>query len=176
MAKKMRALQIPKAKGPLELVEREIPEPQPGWVRVKVEACGVCHSDSLVKEGQWPGIEYPRVPGHEVIGVVNDVGEGVKPWKTGQRVGVGWHGGNCGYCDPCRRGEFFGCEVALLTTGISFDGGHAEYLVGSGAKQARRGEGCNRYCNAWPGNDSNARWHRAERRVDSNWRSWSAFG
>jgi D-arabinose 1-dehydrogenase-like Zn-dependent alcohol dehydrogenase len=129
MAKKMRAVQIPKAKGPLELVEREIPEPQPGWVRVKVDACGVCHSDSLVKEGQSPGIQYPRVPGHEVIGVIDLVGEGVKPWKTGQRVGVGWHGGNCGYCDPCRRGEFFGCEVALLTTGISFDGGYAEYLV-----------------------------------------------
>jgi D-arabinose 1-dehydrogenase-like Zn-dependent alcohol dehydrogenase len=129
MAKKMRAVQIPKAKGPLELVEREIPEPQPGWVRVKVDACGVCHSDSLVKEGQSPGIQYPRVPGHEVIGVVDLLGEGVKPWKTGQRVGVGWHGGNCGYCDPCRRGEFFGCEVALLTTGISFDGGYAEYLV-----------------------------------------------
>jgi D-arabinose 1-dehydrogenase-like Zn-dependent alcohol dehydrogenase len=129
MAKTMRAVQIPKAKGPLELVEVEIPEPQPGWVRVKVDACGVCHSDSLVKEGLWPGIQYPRVPGHEVIGVVDLVGEGVKPWKTRQRVGVGWHGGNCGYCDPCRRGEFFGCEVALLTTGISFDGGYAEYLV-----------------------------------------------
>jgi len=125
----MRAVQVPKAKGPLELVEREIPEPKPGWVRVKVEACGVCHSDSLVKEGQWPGIQYPRVPGHEVIGVVDVVGEGVKPWKTGQRVGVGWHGGNCGYCDHCRRGEFFACEVALLTTGISFDGGYAEYIV-----------------------------------------------
>src|SRR5256886_713308 len=129
MAKKMRALQVPRAGGPLEVVEREIPEPQPGWVRVKVEACGICHSDSLIKEGLWPGIQYPRVPGHEVIGVVDAVGERVKPWKTGQRVGVGWHGGNCGYCDHCRRGEFFACEVALLTTGISFDGGYGEYMV-----------------------------------------------
>jgi len=125
----MRAAQIPSAGGPLELVEREIPEPPAGWVRVKVEACGVCHSDSLVKDGHWPGIQYPRVPGHEVIGVVDLLGEGVKPWKIGQRVGVGWHGGNCGYCDHCRRGEFFACEVALLTTGISFDGGYAEYMV-----------------------------------------------
>jgi D-arabinose 1-dehydrogenase-like Zn-dependent alcohol dehydrogenase len=137
MAKKMRAVQIPRAGGPLELVEKEIPEPQSGWVRVKIDACGVCHSDSLVKEGQWPGIQYPRVPGHEIIGVVDAVGEGVKPWKTGQRVGVGWHGGNCGYCDPCRRGEFFACEVALLTTGISFDGGYAEYMVAPAQALAR---------------------------------------
>ena len=125
----MRVVQVPQAGGPLELVERDIPEPERGWVRVKVEACGVCHSDSLVKEGLWPGIQYPRVPGHEVIGFVDGVGEGVKPWKTGQRVGVGWHAGNCGYCDHCRRGEFFACTVALLTTGISFDGGYAEYMV-----------------------------------------------
>src|SRR5213595_1619591 len=129
MAKKMRAVQVPHAKGSFELVEREIPEPQPGWVRVKVEACGVCHSDSLVKDGTWPGIQYPRVPGHEIIGVVDRVGEQAKPWKNGQRVGIGWHGGNCGYCDHCRRGEFFACTVSLLTTGISFDGGYAEYMV-----------------------------------------------
>jgi D-arabinose 1-dehydrogenase-like Zn-dependent alcohol dehydrogenase len=129
MPKKMRAVQVPRAGGPLELVERDIPEPQPEWVRVKVDACGVCHSDSLVKEGLQPGIQYPRVPGHEVIGVVDAVGDRVKPWKNGQRVGVGWHGGNCGYCDHCRRGEFFACEVELLTTGISFDGGYAEYMV-----------------------------------------------
>src|SRR6266446_10290860 len=126
---KMRVVQVPRAGGPLELVERDIPEPQPGWVRVKVEACGVCHSDSLIKEGLWPGIQYPRVPGHEIIGVVDLVGERVKPWKSGQRVGVGWHGGNCGYCDNCRRGDFFACNVALLTTCISFDGGYAEYMV-----------------------------------------------
>src|SRR6266581_4600553 len=137
MATKMRAVQVPRAGGPLELLERDIPEPQPGWVRVKVEACGVCHSDSLIKEGLWPGIQYPRVPGHEVIGVVDAVGEGVNPWKSGQRVGVGWHGGNCGYCDHCRRGEFFACEVALLTTGISFDGGYAEYMLAPAAALAR---------------------------------------
>src|SRR5213083_3819587 len=126
---KMRAAQITRSGGPFEIVEREIPQPGAGWVRIKVDACGVCHSDSLVKEGHWPGIQYPRVPGHEVIGVVDAVGERVKPWKTGQRVGVGWHGGNCGYCDHCRRGEFFACEVNLLTTGISFDGGYGEYMV-----------------------------------------------
>src|SRR5213595_4161423 len=129
MSKKMRAVQVPRAGGPFELVERDVPEPQPGWVRIKVEACGVCHSDSLVKDGTWPGIQYPRVPGHEIIGVVDLVGEQAKPWKNGQRVGVGWHGGNCGYCDHCRRGEFFACEVALLTTGISFHGGYAEYML-----------------------------------------------
>src|SRR6266700_4391997 len=134
---KMRVIQVPRAGGPLELVERDIPEPQPGWVRVKVEACGICHSDSLIKEGLWPGIQYPRVPGHEVIGVVDAVGERVKPWKTGQRVGVGWHGGNCGYCDHCRRGEFFACEIALLTTGISFDGGYAEYMLAPAEALAR---------------------------------------
>src|SRR5213596_1062929 len=129
MAKTMRAVQVPRGGGPLELVERDIPDPESGWVRLKVQACGICHSDTLVKEGYWPGIQYPRVPGHEVIGVVDGVGEGVKPWQTGQRVGVGWHGGNCGYCDHCRRGEFFACTVALLTTGISFDGGYAEYML-----------------------------------------------
>src|SRR6266446_7028555 len=137
MAKKMRAVQVPRARGPLELVERDIPEPQAGWVRIKVDACGVCHSDSLIKEGLWPGIQYPRVPGHEVIGVVDALGERVKLWKLGQRVGVGWHGGNCGYCDHCRRGEFFACEVALLTTGISFDGGYAEYMLAPAEALAR---------------------------------------
>src|SRR2546423_7014100 len=137
MSKKMRAVQVPQAGGPFEFVERDIPEPQPGWVRIKVEACGVCHSDSLIKEGLWPGIQYPRVPGHEVIGVVDAVGERVKPWKRGQRVGVGWHGGNWGYCDHCRRGEFFACEVALLTTGISFDGGYAEYMIAPAQALAR---------------------------------------
>jgi D-arabinose 1-dehydrogenase-like Zn-dependent alcohol dehydrogenase len=129
MAKKMRAVQVPAAKAPFEIVEMEIPEPQSGWVRVKVQACGICHSDSLVKDGTWPGIQYPRVPGHEIIGTIDARGSGVEGWKTGQRVGVGWHGGNCGYCDNCRRGEFFACSVALLTTGISFDGGYAEYMT-----------------------------------------------
>jgi D-arabinose 1-dehydrogenase-like Zn-dependent alcohol dehydrogenase len=126
---KMRAAQVGRAGGPLEIVEREIPQPGAGQVRIKVQACGVCHSDSLVKEGLWPGLQYPRVPGHEVVGTVDAVGQGVPQWKTGQRVGVGWHGGNCGYCDACRRGEFFACQVDLKITGISFDGGYAEYMV-----------------------------------------------
>ncbi len=129
MVKKMRAVQVPRAGGALELVERDIAEPQAGWVRIKVDACGVCHSDSLIKEGLWPGIQYPRIPGHEVIGVIDAVGPDVPDWKSGQRVGVGWHASNCGHCDPCRRGDFFACQVELLTTGISFDGGYAEYMV-----------------------------------------------
>ncbi|MGB8340368.1 MAG: alcohol dehydrogenase [Chthoniobacterales bacterium] len=129
MSKKMRAVQVSEAKGPFEIVEREIPEPAADWVRVKVQACGICHSDVLVKDGLWPGIQYPRVPGHEVIGTIDALGSGVEGWKTGQRVGVGWHGGHCGYCDNCRRGDFFACQVALLTTGISFDGGYAEYMT-----------------------------------------------
>jgi D-arabinose 1-dehydrogenase-like Zn-dependent alcohol dehydrogenase len=110
-------------------VEREIPTPRAGTVRIKVQACGVCHSDSVVKEGLFPGIPYPRVPGHEVIGMVDALGAGVVGWTVGQRVGVGWHGGNCGRCDSCRRGNFFACSVALLTTGISFDGGYADYMI-----------------------------------------------
>src|SRR5438876_77544 len=129
MSKTMRVVQVSTAGGPFQLVQRAIPEPKAGWVRIKVEACGICHSDSLIKEGLWPGIQYPRVPGHEVIGVVDLVGEGVKGWKSGQRVGVGWHGGHCGYCEHCRRGDFFACNVALLTTGSSYDGGYAEYMV-----------------------------------------------
>jgi D-arabinose 1-dehydrogenase-like Zn-dependent alcohol dehydrogenase len=125
---KMRAAQVARPGGPLEIVEREIPQPGPGQVRIKVQACGICHSDSLAKEGHWPGIQYPRVPGHEVVGVVDAVGSGVVQWKPGQRVGVGWHGGNCGYCDQCRNGDFFGCKLAQVT-GISFDGGYAEYMV-----------------------------------------------
>lgn len=126
---KMRAAQITRAGGNFEIVEREIPQPGAGWVRIRVQACGICHSDSLVKDGLWPGLQYPRVPGHEVVGVVDAVGSGVNQWKTGQRVGVGWHGGHCGYCDACRNGDFFGCHVALQITGISFDGGYAEYMV-----------------------------------------------
>ena len=125
----MRAAQISRPGGAFELVEREIPEPAAGEVRIKVQACGICHSDSLVKEGHWPGIQYPRVPGHEVVGVVDSVGAGVAQWRPGQIVGVGWHGGNCGYCDACRAGNFFGCTVKLQITGISFDGGYADYMV-----------------------------------------------
>ncbi len=126
---KMRAIQVTKAGGPLELVEREIPTPGAGKVRVKVQACGVCHSDVLVKEGHWPGLQYPRVPGHEVIGVVDALGAGVAGWTVGQRVGVGWHGGHCGRCDSCRRGDFFACQLGPQVTGISFDGGYADYMI-----------------------------------------------
>ena len=126
---KMRAAQIARPAGPFEVVEREIPQPAAGWVRIKVQACGVCHSDSLVKEGHWPGLQYPRVPGHEVVGVVDAAGAGVVEWQPGQQVGVGWHGGHCGHCDACRSGNFFGCQVALQITGISFDGGYADYMV-----------------------------------------------
>jgi D-arabinose 1-dehydrogenase-like Zn-dependent alcohol dehydrogenase len=124
----MRAAQVSRPKGPFELVERKVPDPGPGTVRIKVHACGICHSDSLVKEGLFPGIQYPRVPGHEVAGEIDAVGAGVAGWRAGQRVGVGWNGGYCGYCDPCRRGEFFAC-VRGQVTGISFDGGYADYLV-----------------------------------------------
>ncbi|TAK92255.1 MAG: alcohol dehydrogenase [Verrucomicrobia bacterium] len=126
---KMRAAQVTRPGGPFEIVEREIPSPGAGQVRIKVQACGICHSDSLVKEGHWPGIAYPRVPGHEVVGVVDAVGDGVTQWQPGQRVGVGWHGGHCGHCDNCRNGDFFGCTVNLQITGISFDGGYAEYMI-----------------------------------------------
>jgi D-arabinose 1-dehydrogenase-like Zn-dependent alcohol dehydrogenase len=124
----MRAVQVPRAKGAFEIVEKQIPEPSPGSVRIKVAACGVCHSDSGVKEGLFPGIQYPRVPGHEVAGAIDAVGAGVAGWKPGQRVGVGWNGGYCGYCDHCRRGNFFAC-VNGQVTGLHFDGGYAEYMV-----------------------------------------------
>ncbi len=126
---KMRAAQVTRPGGPFEIVEREIPQPGAGQVRIKVQACGICHSDSLVKEGHWPGLQYPRVLGHEVVGVVDAVGAGVTQWQPGQRVGVGWHGGHCGTCNNCRSGDFFGCTVNLQITGISFDGGYAEYMI-----------------------------------------------
>ncbi len=126
----MRAVQVARAGGPLELVERPIPEPGPGGVRLKVQACGICHSDMLTREGMWPGITFPRVPGHEVIGVIDAVGKDVPPrWQAGQRVGVGWHAWNCGYCDPCRRGDLFACQTGVKVTGLSFDGGYADYMV-----------------------------------------------
>lgn len=124
----MKAVQISKAGGDFELVERDIPEPGPGQVRIKVEACGICHSDFLVKDGVWPGIEYPRVPGHEVAGRIDAVGAGVTEWTLGQRVGVGWHGGHCFKCEACRRGHFVLCQFQKITA-ISFDGGYAEYMV-----------------------------------------------
>ncbi len=126
---KMRVVQVTRPKGPLELVEREIPAPGAGAVRVKVEACGICHSDVLTKEGIWPGIQYPRVPGHEIAGVIDAVGENVGAWRAGQRVGVGWYAGHCGYCDSCRRGDFVTCQVAPQISGITLDGGYAEYAI-----------------------------------------------
>lgn len=124
----MKVAQISKAGGNFEVVERPIPEPGRMQVRIKVEACGVCHSDAIVKQGHWPGLEYPRVPGHEVAGRIDKVGADVVQWKPGQRVGVGWHGGHCFICDPCRRGDFNLCVVEKIT-GISFDGGYAEYMI-----------------------------------------------
>jgi D-arabinose 1-dehydrogenase-like Zn-dependent alcohol dehydrogenase len=126
---KMRAVQVARAGGPLELVEKEIPQPAAGQVRVKVHACGICHSDALTIEGHWPGINYPRVPGHEVAGVIDAMGAGVLGWKAGDRVGIGWYGGSCGYCDRCRRGDFVACLINPQVSGISFDGGYAEYIV-----------------------------------------------
>jgi alcohol dehydrogenase/propanol-preferring alcohol dehydrogenase len=125
---KMRAVQVSKPGGPFEMVERDIPLPGPRLVRVKVQACGLCHSDSLTKEGHWPGIHYPRVPGHEIAGVIDAVGSEVPRWKLGQRVGVGWLGGYCGYCEACRRGSFITC-VNQQVTGIAIDGGYQDYVV-----------------------------------------------
>jgi D-arabinose 1-dehydrogenase-like Zn-dependent alcohol dehydrogenase len=138
---KMRLVQVTRPNGPLEIVEREIPEPGAGQVRIKVEACGICHSDSMTKEGLWPGIQYPRVPGHEIAGVVDAVGAAVAGWKEGQRVGVGWHGGHCGYCDSCRRGDFVTCQVAPQVPGIAYDGGYAEYMIAPASALAGIPEG-----------------------------------
>ncbi len=124
----MKAVQVSKAGGQFELVERPIPEPGRGHVRIRVEACGICHSDVLVKDGLWPGLPYPRVPGHEIAGRVDALGPDVARWKTGQRVGVGWHGGHCFTCNPCRRGDFILCRFEKITS-ISFDGGYADYVI-----------------------------------------------
>jgi len=125
---KMQVAQVPKAGADFEIVEREIPQAGPGEVRIRVQACGVCHSDVLAKDGLWPGIVYPRVPGHEVAGVIDEVGAGVTQWSKGQRVGVGWHGGQDGTCLACRRGDFANC-ANLKISGLSFDGGYGEYMV-----------------------------------------------
>ena len=124
----MKVAQISKPGADFEIVEREIPTPDAGQVRIKLQACGVCHSDVLTKEGLWPGIQYPRVPGHEVAGIVDEVGPGVSVWKKGQRVGVGWHGGQDNTCRECRRGDFRNCRN-LKIPGISYDGGYQEYMV-----------------------------------------------
>jgi D-arabinose 1-dehydrogenase-like Zn-dependent alcohol dehydrogenase len=132
----MRVVQVSRANGPLEVVERPIPEPSAGTVRIKVQVCGICHSDALVKDGTFPGIAYPRVPGHEVAGTIDAVGPGVAGWKIGQPVGVGWHGGYCGSCQQCRRGDFFACETGQVT-GLTFDGGYGEYMVAPVSAVAR---------------------------------------
>jgi alcohol dehydrogenase, propanol-preferring len=124
----MQAMQIAEAGGDFQLVEREIPEPKAGQVRIKVDACGICHSDAFVKEGMFPGLQFPRVPGHEIAGRIDVVGEAVSMWSKGQRVGVGWHGGHCFVCESCRRGDFITCENAQVC-GITYDGGYAEYVV-----------------------------------------------
>jgi D-arabinose 1-dehydrogenase-like Zn-dependent alcohol dehydrogenase len=126
---RMRAIQVSSPNGPFELVEREIPEPSAGSVRIKVQACGICHSDSFTKEGTFPGIQYPRVPGHEIAGIIDAVGSGIAGWAKGQRVGVGWHGGHCGHCDSCRRGDYVTCQTAPQVPGISYDGGYADYMI-----------------------------------------------
>ncbi len=124
----MRSIQVSNANGPLEIVERDIPEPGARQVRIKVQACGVCQSDSFTKEGLFPGIRNPRVPGHEIAGIIDKVGKDVTHWEPGQRVAVGWHGGHCGHCESCRRGDFATCKYAQVP-GISYDGGYADYMI-----------------------------------------------
>lgn len=136
----MKAVQVSKAGGAFELVERDVPEPAAGQIRVKVEACGICHSDALVKHGGFPGLSHPRIPGHEIAGQVDAVGPGVTAWKAGDRVGVGWHGGHCFQCESCRRGLFINCAKAKIT-GITHDGGYAEFAVVPAESAARLPEG-----------------------------------
>ena len=138
----MKVAQVPKPGADFEIVDREIPVPEAGQVRVKVEACGVCHSDVLTKEGLWPGIQYPRVPGHEIAGVIDEVGPGVSQWKKGQRVGVGWHGGHDNTCPSCRRGDFINCDNQKIP-GISYDGGYQQYMVAPAEAVAAMPEGLN---------------------------------
>jgi D-arabinose 1-dehydrogenase-like Zn-dependent alcohol dehydrogenase len=134
---KMRVAQVEKPKSAFQVVEREVPEPGPREVRIRVQASGICHSDSLTKEGIWPGIRYPRVPGHEVAGRIDAVGRDVEGWGAGDRVGVGWHGGHCGRCDACRRGQFVLCQIAGQIPGITMDGGHADYMIAPAVALAR---------------------------------------
>jgi D-arabinose 1-dehydrogenase-like Zn-dependent alcohol dehydrogenase len=133
---KMRAVQVLEPKQPLELGEIDLPEPGQGRVLVKVEACGICHSDALLVENLWPHISYPRTPGHEVAGSVHALGPNSEPWKVGDRVAVGWHGGHCGHCDRCRRGDFITCRL-LAIPGLSYDGGYAEYMLAPAVALAR---------------------------------------
>jgi D-arabinose 1-dehydrogenase-like Zn-dependent alcohol dehydrogenase len=136
----MKVAQISKAGGPIELVERPVPAPGRGQVRIRVEACGICHSDVLTKEGLWPGIQYPRVPGHEVAGVIDELGPEVEHWSRGEKVGVGWYGGHCGHCEQCRRGSFINC-LYMPIPGISYDGGYQEYMIVPKEALARLPEG-----------------------------------
>jgi D-arabinose 1-dehydrogenase-like Zn-dependent alcohol dehydrogenase len=124
----MRAFEVPRPGSPFVGVERPVPRPDAGQVRIAVEACGICHSDALLKEGHFPGVTYPRIPGHEVVGRIDAVGAGVTAWRPGQRVGVGWHGGHCGVCEACRSGDFIECERGLIC-GFSYDGGYAQFMV-----------------------------------------------
>ncbi|HEY1250819.1 MAG TPA: alcohol dehydrogenase catalytic domain-containing protein [Thermoanaerobaculia bacterium] len=140
MPTKMRAFAVPKPGAPFQRLERDVPDPGPGQVRVRVHANGICHSDVLTKEGA-PGIDYPRVPGHEVAGVVDAVGAGVEGWAQGERVGIGWHGGHCGRCQECRKGNFRFCLVSPLVTGISYDGGYADYVIAPAVALARIPDG-----------------------------------
>src|SRR5215469_16528173 len=127
-ASTMKVAQISKPGGDFEVVEREVPKPEWGQVRIKVQACGICHSDVLTKEGMLPGIQYPRIPGHEVVGLIDEIGAGVSEWTLGQRVGVGWHGGHDGTCLSCRRGDFRNCRNVKIP-GVSYDGGYQQYMV-----------------------------------------------
>jgi D-arabinose 1-dehydrogenase-like Zn-dependent alcohol dehydrogenase len=138
---KMRTFPVSKPAAKLELVEWEVPDPGPGQVRLRVEACGVCHSDVLTALGLWPGITYPRVPGHEIAGVVDAVGADVPAWKRGDRAGIGWHGGHCGHCDRCRRGDYLTCRSGVLIPGIAYDGGYADYVVAPWVALARIPDG-----------------------------------
>lgn len=137
MTTTMRAIEIQQQGGPMVLVERPIPEPGPGEIRIRVQACGVCHSDSVLVEAAFPGITYPRIPGHEVVGTIDAVGSGVEGWSAGERVGVGWHSGNCGHCDNCRHGDAFACRNVHDVTGIYRDGGYAEYMTARASAVAR---------------------------------------
>lgn len=128
MPDRMNAVVVPEPGANFELVQREVPTPGPGEIRIRVEACGICHSDAVVKEGTWPDLQYPRIPGHEVAGVVDALGPDVDAWSQGDRVGVGWHGGHCFTCDPCRRGDFINCENGAVT-GVTRDGGFADYML-----------------------------------------------
>jgi len=137
---KMKVVQASKANAPFEVVSRDVRDPGPGEIRVEVEACGVCHSDAVTRSGAYPGLKLPRVPGHEIAGRVDAVGAGVTAWKAGDRVGVGWHGGHCFQCTPCRKGDFINCEKAQIT-GVTSDGGYAEYAVVRSEAAARIPDG-----------------------------------